>query len=211
MYIALLNKLCLILYDLPWFQSLETFLEMLEKAESNAKGRGDERRDRRGRGRDDSRDRSRKFIRPSKDSDDEERSSSSSRYQSSSRRDRENRHRGRDRSRDRQSGWRKKQLSPERNSRRRRSPSEGRRRRESRSPPKHEATTTAPPHSRPALQKQRSASRSASPKAEESEPMEVEKDVPKVLSDKEMNELNAKLLKAEMFGNTVSYSCVGIV
>ncbi len=177
---------------------------MLEEAENKAKERT------KGRERDDSRDRdrSKRFMRPRRDSDDEgDNRNSSSRY-SSRRHDRHHdrdRDRHRRRSKDRDSGWRKRKESPERRSKEKGSP-ERDIKRAARSPsPSSSRVQNLPlkPASTTYEIKPRQVDRPRSPSPDD-EQMEVEQEAPKVLSDKEMNELNAKLMKAEMLGNTVS-------
>lgn len=173
---------------------------MLEEAENKARERT------KGRERDDSRDRSKRFMRPRRDSDDEG-DNRSSRY-ASRRHDRHHdrdRDRHRRRSKDRDSGWRKRKESPERKTREKGSP-EREIKRAARSPsPTSSRIHNLPP--KPAStsfeNKPRQVDRPRSPSPND-EQMEIEEEAPRVLSDKEMNELNAKLMKAEMLGNTVS-------
>lgn len=176
---------------------------MLEDAENKASkrtGKGSEK--------DDSRDRSRRFARPRRYSDDEEDNRSSS--YSSRRHDRHHdrdRDRHRRRSKDRDSGWRKRKESPERKVRDKGSP-EREVKRAVRSPSPSSSRIHNLPH-KPDFtsceNKTRQIDRPRSPSPDD-EQMEVEQEAPKILTDKEMNELNAKLMKAEMLGNTVSFS-----
>ncbi|CAL8111702.1 unnamed protein product [Orchesella dallaii] len=187
--------------------SLEKFLGMLEAAENKAKERergggmrnsGDHRR----------RD-SRRFIQPNRDSDDEEESNRHSRYSSSSRSHRHHRERDRRRSRDRdrdsRSGWRKRG-SPERSSESSRKRSPEAEIKSSSSRPPSTITTEPVAQLHPTFSSDRKTKtpqvkerRSSSPEEKEESP---EVPTPQILTDKEMNELGAKLLKAEMFGNT---------
>ncbi|ODN06629.1 CWF19-like protein 2 [Orchesella cincta] len=183
--------------------SLEEFLEKLERAEREAKERGrDSQRSSDDGRRKDSRSR---FIQPSRDSDEED-NDKHSRYSSSSRSHSHRHHRERDRrrsrDRDSRSGWRKRG-SPDRSSEssRKRSPEPELKGPSSRPSTNTESIPKALPQPSSSTSKkapQIRESRSPSPE-EMAEPEEVQ--TPKVLTDKEMNELGAKLLKAEMFGN----------
>lgn len=173
---------------------------MLEEAERKTKEHKKEVTDeRRGQG-------SSRFLRPSRGSDDEDQGNRHSRHSSSRHHRREGR---RSREREFSSGWKKKRNSPEPKSvTARPSPIT---RRDSEEKSMKPATAPAKADSYPSVtttgyrkESHKIASAPKSSSAESDPEIVMEKSTPKILSDKEMNELNSKLFKAEMLGNNVS-------
>jgi hypothetical protein len=186
---------------LIYFQSLEAFYSLLEEAENKARGESGSDNRRRGRDRDDRGGRHSNFKRPSRYSDsDGEKDSREDRHSGSSSRH----HHNRDRDRDRERSWRKdRDKSPFSRSGRDKSPSwrkknpekVDRKRTDDRDREDHTK------RSQPIL-KEKVDSPEISNSDEEMD-TDVPETKPAVLTDKEMNELNAKLFKAELLGDVV--------
>jgi hypothetical protein len=183
-----------------FFQSLETFYTLLEDAENKAKGSVSSSSSSHHRRRDYDDDRGGRFKRPSRYSDsDEERSSSNrdrdrdgDRYSS---RNNNSRHHHRDRDRDSERSWRK--------------PGSERKREDTKQHEIHSSSSTNQNQSlintnkKPETVIRMPEPADAMEEDDEEQTTEEGENKPAVLTDMEMNELNAKIFKAELLGDSV--------